>query len=187
MRQIDIFLAFLRVGLLGYGGGPSSIPLVHNEIVEKYKCMNSDEFSDILALSNALPGPVATKMAGYIGFRIAGVLGMFNALIAMIVPTVILLVILLSSLNAYKDQPWVKGMAEAVVPVVAVMLAELTWGFIKKSVKSKLGWLWTMGFVVGSFLLLEVLHLHPAILISVLLVGALLKGGSRSIKEQKGT
>lgn len=184
MRQIDIFLAFLRVGLLGYGGGPSSIPLVHNEIVEKYKCMNSDEFSDILALSNALPGPVATKMAGYIGYRLAGVLGMLNALIAMIVPTIILLVVLLSSLNAYKDQPWVRGMAEAVVPVVAVMLAELTWGFVKKSGKSKLGWLCSMAFVIGSFLLLEVLHLHPAILIFVLLLGSLLIGGKHPIKEQ---
>ncbi len=182
MRQKDIFLAFLRVGLLGYGGGPSSIPLVHKEIVEKYKCMNTDEFSDILALSNALPGPIATKMAGYIGYRVAGVLGMFNALIATIVPTIILLIILLSSLNAYKDEPWVKGMADAVVPVVAVMLADLTWGFVKKSGNSKLGWTWSIVFVIGSLLLLQVLHLHPAILIFVLLLGALLKGGNRVIK-----
>lgn len=185
MRQKDIFLAFLRVGLLGYGGGPSSIPLVHNEVVEKYKWMNSDEFSDILAIGNALPGPVATKMAGYIGYRVGGVLGMFNALIATVVPTIILLVIFLTSLNAYKNEPWVKGMAEAVVPVVAVMLAGLTWGFVKKSGESRLGWGWSVGLILVSFFLLEVLHIHPAMLILVLLAGALLKRNSTEKEKKK--
>jgi len=185
MRQKEIFLAFLRVGLLGYGGGPSSIPLIHKEVVQKYKWMNSDQFSDILALGNALPGPVATKMAGYIGYRVGGVLGMFNALIASVVPTIILLIILLTSLKAYKDEPWVSGMAAAVVPVVAVMLAVLTWGFVKKSGKSVLGWGWSAGLILGSFILLEVLHLHPAILIFVLLAGALLKRNSIEREKKK--
>jgi chromate transporter len=183
MKQADLFLAFFRVGILGYGGGPSSIPLVHKEVVEKYKWMNSDEFSDILALGNALPGPIATKMAGYIGYRVGGVLGMINALAATIIPTIILMILLLTGLNAYKDEPWVSGMAQAVVPVVAVMLAVLTWDFVKKSGTSRLGWKWTIIALVGSLLLLQLLHLHPAILIFVLLIGALLKKDSSSSKQ----
>ena len=186
MKQADIFLAFFRVGILGYGGGPSSIPLVHKEVVEKYKWMDTDEFSDVLALGNALPGPIATKMAGYIGYRVGGILGMLNALAATMVPTIILMILLLTGLNSYKDEPWVKGMAEAVVPVVAVMLAVLTWDFIKKSGKSKLGWGWTIFTLAGSLLLLELLNIHPAILIFVLLLGALLKKDAPSIsKEEK--
>jgi chromate transporter len=185
MKQADIFLAFFRVGILGYGGGPSSIPLVHKEVVEKYKWMDSDEFSDILALANALPGPVATKLAGYIGFREAGVLGMINALAATIIPTIILMILLLTGLNAYKDEPWVSGMAQAVVPVVAVMLAVLTWDFIKKSGTSKLGWKWTAVALAGSLLLMQFLHVHPAILIFVLLIGALLKKDASSSKNEK--
>jgi chromate transporter len=175
MRQRDIFMAFLRVGLLGYGGGPSSIPLVHKEVVEKYKWMDSDEFSDVLALGNALPGPIATKMAGYIGYRVGGIGGMINGLVASVVPTIILMIVLLTGLNAYKDEPWVRGMAEAVVPVVAVMLAVLTWSFVEKSGTSKLGWLWTFCLVGISLLLLEGLNIHPAFIIFVLLAGALLK------------
>ncbi|MEH7444346.1 chromate transporter [Bacillus sp. JJ1122] len=186
MKQADIFLAFFRVGILGYGGGPSSIPLVHKEVVDKYKWMDSDEFSDILALGNALPGPIATKMAGYIGYRVGGVLGMLNALAATIVPTIILMILLLTVLNAYKDEPWVSGMSQAVVPVVAVMLAVLTWDFVKKSGTSKLGWKWTLLALGGSMLLLQFLHLHPAILIFVLLIGALLKKDSPSKNEKAG-
>ncbi|PLR96836.1 chromate transporter [Bacillus sp. T33-2] len=186
MKQADIFWAFFRVGILGYGGGPSSIPLVHKEVVEKYKWMDSDEFSDILALGNALPGPINTKMAGYIGYRVGGFSGMFNALVATVLPTIILMILLLTVLNAYKDEHWVKGMAAAVVPVVAVMLAVMTWEFVKKSGKSRLGWGWTSVFVLVSIVLLEHLGIHPAILIFVLLAGALMKKDKLDSAVKKG-
>lgn len=112
--------------------------------MDTFKFMDSDEFGDILALANALPGPINTKMAGYIGFRVGGFTGMLNALIATMVPTIVLMIVLLTALNNFKDQPWVDGMTKAVVPVVAVMLATLTWDFIKKSTKSSLGWVWTL-------------------------------------------
>jgi chromate transporter len=185
LKQKDLFLAFFRVGILGYGGGPSSIPLVHKEVVDKYKWMDSDEFGDILALGNALPGPIATKMAGYIGYRVGGILGMVTALAGTMIPTIILMIILLTTLNSYKDQPWVKGMADAVVPVVAVMLAVLTWDFIKKSGKSKLGWAWTAIALIASLVLLQILNIHPAILIFILLLGALIKKDSSPIEKKQ--
>ncbi|RFU69346.1 chromate transporter [Peribacillus saganii] len=187
MKFLDIFMAFFRVGILGYGGGPSSIPLVHKEAVEKYKWMDSEEFGDILALGNALPGPIATKMAGYIGYRVGGIFGMVNALIATMVPTIIMMILLLKFLNAYKDQSWVKGMSAAVVPVVAVMLAVMTWDFIKKSTGSQLGWGWTLLFVAVSLLLMEFLHIHPAVIIFALLLAALLKKNSVSQEKGKGS
>jgi len=185
MKQGQIFLAFFRVGLLGYGGGPSSIPLVKKEVVDRYQWLDSDEFGDILALGNALPGPINTKMAGYIGFRVGGVLGMLNALVATMVPTIVLMIILLKMLNTYKDEAWVQGMSMAVVPVVAVMLATLTWDFIKKSTSSSLGWGWTLLFVVGSLVLIQFIHVHPAIIIFALLLGALLKKDSVESNEKE--
>ncbi|MDF0726573.1 chromate transporter [Cytobacillus sp. S13-E01] len=174
MKQLNLFLAFFRVGMLGYGGGPSSIPLVHKEVVDKYKWMNDDEFSDVLALGNTLPGPIATKMAGYIGYRVAGILGTITAVLATIIPTIVLMIVLLTSLASFKDQPWVMGMTKAVVPVVGVMLATLTWDFFKKS-KETLGWVNASVVIVASFVLMELIGIHPAILIASLLLFALLK------------
>jgi chromate transporter len=183
LKQAQLFLAFFRVGILGYGGGPSSIPLVHKEVVEKYKWMNDDEFGDVLALGNTLPGPIATKMAGYIGYRVAGILGMINAVLATIVPTILLMIILLTSLASFKSLPWVAGMTKAVVPVVCVMLATLTWDFFKKS-KSSLGILNSSLMVIASLVLMEVLNLHPAILIAALLIFALVKKDKAQKVEQ---
>lgn len=174
VKQLDLSIAFFRSGMLGYGGGPSSIPLVHKEVVQTFKWMNDDEFADVLALANTLPGPINTKMAGYIGFRVGGLLGMLNALLSSIVPTIILMIVLLTSLSSVKSLPWVAGMTKAVVPVVGVMMATLTWDFYKKSYKS-LGLVTSSLIVVGSLVLLEVLQVHPAILIAALIVFALTK------------
>jgi chromate transporter len=181
MIQINIFLAFFRVGILGYGGGPSSIPLVHKEVVDRYKWLKPDEFSDVLALGNALPGPINTKLAGYIGYRVGGITGMISGLIAMILPSALLMILLLTVLNAYKDKPWVSGMASAVVPVVAVMLATLTWEFVKRATKSKLGRGGTILLLIVSVVVLQVIHIHPAILIFALLIGALFKKSSAQV------
>ncbi len=85
---IDVFCAFFRIGLFGFGGGPTMIPLVHAEVVNRYHWMSDDEFSNVLAIGNTLPGPIATKMAGYIGYKVAGYTGMLLAVIAVAVPLV---------------------------------------------------------------------------------------------------
>ncbi|KXG44616.1 chromate transporter [Tepidibacillus decaturensis] len=182
MLHLDIFIAFFRSGMLGFGGGPSSIPLVHKEVVERFKWMDDDEFADVLALGNTLPGPIATKMAGYIGYRMAGIPGMFNALLASILPTILLMIVFLTSLNTFKDQAWVKGMTRGVVPVVAMMMITLTWDFVKKS-KQHLGWFASILMIIASYLLLEILNVHPAILIVILLLAAVLKRDPKSVKE----
>lgn len=167
-------MAFLRVGLLGYGGGPAAIPLIQREAVDTYKWMNDEEFSDILAIGNTLPGPIATKMAGYIGYRVSGYSGMINAVIASVLPTVVLMIIFLLSLASFREYGWVQGMTNGVLPIVAVMLGLLTWGFIEKS-KNDLGWLTVVLLAVVSALLIEWLGLHPAVLIGALILFVLVK------------
>ncbi|MGA4721756.1 chromate transporter [Fictibacillus nanhaiensis] len=192
MTYLNLFLAFFRSGMLGYGGGPSSIPLVHKEVVGKYKWMNDEEFGDVLALGNTLPGPIATKMAGYIGYRVAGIIGLFIALLATILPTIILMILLLTSLREFKEQPWVQGMTKGVIPVVAVMLAVLTWQFFDSS-KKGLGLKLSLLHIFAGVILLQFLGVHPGIIIGVLLAYALfgpLKGNDKqkvSVREGEKT
>ncbi|MCK4235643.1 MAG: chromate transporter, partial [Candidatus Krumholzibacteria bacterium] len=68
----SIFFSFLRVGLFGFGGGPALIPLIEKEVVDHYGWLTAEEFIDVLAMANALPGPIATKMALCIGLRMGG-------------------------------------------------------------------------------------------------------------------
>ncbi|MBU8914707.1 chromate transporter [Bacillus sp. FJAT-29953] len=181
-QHLALFVAFFRSGMLGFGGGPSAIPLVHKEVVGIYKWMNDEEFGDTLALANALPGPINTKMAGYIGYRVAGILGLFTAILASILPTIALMIVLLTSLSAFKDQPWVQGMTKAVVPVVGVMLAVLTWQFFQNGQKG-MGWKGNLAMVVVSFVIMELLGIHPGVLIAGLLAWALFGRGKKAETE----
>ncbi|GAE26116.1 chromate transporter [Halalkalibacter wakoensis JCM 9140] len=182
--HLHLFIAFFRSGILGFGGGPSAIPLVHKEVVQTFKWMNDDEFSDVLALGNTLPGPINTKMAGYIGYRVAGVFGMINAVLSSIVPSILMMIVLLTTLTTFKDQPWVEGMTRGVIPVVVVMMAVLTWDFFKKS-NQGLGWKISVTLLLVSFLLIELVHIHPGIVIAALLAYALLKPNKQKEKQKQ--
>ncbi|RYL94210.1 chromate transporter [Sporolactobacillus sp. THM19-2] len=173
-RYTDIFIAFFRSSILSFGGGPSGIPLIEAEVVKKYKWMTLEEFGDLVAIANALPGPINTKLAGYVGWKLKKFGGLLTALIAVVLPTVLLLTGLLSFLSAFRDQRWVRGMTEAVLPVVGVLMAQLTWRFFF-SAKKGLGWLISLILIAVSFVLMEVLHIHPAILIALTLLVVLIK------------
>jgi len=181
-KQLQLFLAFFRVGIFGYGGGPGSIPLIHKEVVDKYQWLTDEEFGDVLALGNTLPGPIATKLAGYIGHRVSGLLGMINAIMAVILPTIFLMIVLLMSLSSIRGFDWVQGMTAAVLPVVGVMLAVLTWQFFEKAGKG-MGWVQAIIISAVILVLLEAAGIHPGIIIAVLIVAALVKRDRSRAKE----
>ncbi|MFD2044728.1 chromate transporter [Ornithinibacillus salinisoli] len=168
----QIFLAFFIPGILGYGGGPASIPLVENEVVKRYEWMTVQEFSEVLALGNSLPGPIATKMAGYIGFEVGGMPGMFIGVFATVAPSLILMILLGGLLLKYKDSPKVKRLTLFVQPVIAILLGVMTWNFFAESYVG-IGLLPTILIAVISYLLIERRKVHPAFVVA----GALLFGG----------
>lgn len=168
----QIFLAFFIPGILGYGGGPASIPLIENEVVDRYGWLTVNEFSEVLALGNSLPGPIATKMAGYIGYQQGGILGSIVAVFAAVGPSLLLMITLLSILMKYKDSPRVQRMTTYIRPVIAVLLGVMTYDFLFSAYESVGVWQ-TLFIGIVSFLLMEKLKVHPAYVIA----GALIYGG----------
>lgn len=171
----SIFLAFFIPGILGYGGGPASIPLVEKEVVDRYGWMTTQEFGEVLALGNALPGPIATKMAGYIGYMEGGILGSFVGLFASIAPSLILMIALMMTLMKYKDSPKVKNITKMIRPVIAVLLGAMTLQFFMTSAETS-GSVQTIVLAVVSYWLLEIKKIHPAFVILLALVYGGLSG-----------
>ncbi|SHG79594.1 chromate transporter [Ornithinibacillus halophilus] len=172
MKYWEIFLAFFIPGILGYGGGPASIPLVENEVVKRYEWMDVQEFSEVLALANSLPGPIATKMAGFIGYNEGGILGAFIGVFAIVAPSLILMVFLLGILYKYKDSPKVKRLTMYVRPVIAILLGLMAYRFFFESYTG-IGLFQTIFITLGSYLLIERVKIHPAFVI----IGAFVYGG----------
>lgn len=167
-RYAELSWAMVKTGVLGFGGGPSVIPLIRYEAVSRYRWMEDDEFGEILAIANALPGPIATKMAAYLGYRRAGTGGSIAAVLAHILPSAGAMIGLLAFVDYLSGSPVVAGMIAAVMPVVAVMLGVMAYEFAKRAYKG-LGKWGAAAFGVAAFLLLQTLSVHPAIVIVLFL------------------
>jgi len=164
----QLSIAMIRTGILGYGGGPSVIPLIRYEAVTRYRWMEDDEFGETLAIANALPGPIATKMAAYIGYKLKGNVGAVLAVITHILPSCIAMIALLSVVSVLSTSKVVAGMIAGVAPVVAVMLGVMAYEFAKKTIDG-LGKVMGISMFLLAFLLLETVHIHPAIVIILFL------------------
>ncbi|KOP64634.1 transporter [Bacillus sp. FJAT-18019] len=161
---LQLLISFFVSNVLGYGGGPASIPLMYKEIVTNHGWLSDTEFSNMLALANALPGPIATKIAAFVGYGVSGWMGMTLALAATIVPSAVALVWLLNLLQKHRNSPVVKGMTLLVQPVIAIMMLALTWQIGKSSVIS-IGLLQSLGIAAVAFWAMNIRKIHPALVI----------------------
>lgn len=169
MDWLELILGFFVANVLGYGGGPASIPLMYHEIVDRYHWTTDEQFSNILALGNALPGPIATKIAAFVGYDQLGVVGMFLALAATVVPSAVALIFLLNLLQKHRTSPVVKGMTLLVQPIIAIMMVLLTWQMGRTSIES--AGLWQSLVIAAiAYWLMERKKVHPAIVICMAFV-----------------
>lgn len=159
-----IFLAFFKSSMLSYGGGPASIPLMQKEVVDNYKWFTNDQFADALALGNTLPGPIAPKMAAYVGYNVFGVAGAAVGVIATVVPTAVAIIVLAKVLLAFKDSPRMAGMLKVAKPMVVVFLLQSAIELMTKKNYPNIS-----AFVVSivAFGLVAVLKVHPGLVMAI--------------------
>ena len=172
----QIFLANFISNILGYGGGPATIPLLEYEVVNKYNWFTVSEYSEMVALGNALPGPIATKLSGYIGYEVGGVFGSFVGVFASVAPSMIMMIALLGLLLKYKDSPKVVKLTQYIRPTIAVLLGIMTFNFFFNSYE-EVGMIHTGIIGLASLLALEKWKISPVyVVLGALTYGAILLG-----------
>lgn len=166
---VDLGAAWLRIGLFGFGGGPSVIPLVRHECVERYGWLTDAELLDALAFGNALPGPIAVKLAAHVGMQAGGAVGCVVALAALNVPSIAMMLGLAAVYARYKDAPAVAGAMAGVRPAVVGLLAYTAWSLAPGGIRNP-----TAGLLAVAAFGALVLQVHPAIIIAAALgIGAI--------------
>ena len=168
----EIFLVNFIANLLGYGGGPATIPLLEHEVVHRFGWFTTFEFSEMVALGNGLPGPISTKLAAYIGYDQGGILGASIGIFASVAPSLIMMLALIGLLLKFKDSPKVKKITQFVRPIIAVLLGVMTYNFFFDSFLQA-GWIHTLILVAAGYILLEKRKISPTYVV----LGALIYGG----------
>ena len=148
------------------------VPLLKAEVVERKQWIATDDFLDALAIGNALPGPIVTKMAAAIGYRKAGWPGAISAVTGIILPSALALLILMSFVALVKDNPLVASMLRGLRPVVVAMLAYAAWDMAPNALKN----FTTAAIGAIAFALLIFTPIHPALVVMMgAAAGVLLK------------
>lgn len=121
MILLTLFLMFAKIALFNFGGGFAMIPLIAAEM-DKFQWLTSQEFMDIIAISQMTPGAIAVNTATYVGYSVAGIWGAVVSTIAIPFPSLILVITLYPILDKYKNHPVLKMIFYGLRPVVAGLI-----------------------------------------------------------------
>ena len=119
---IQLFISYLKIGFFGFGGGYAMLSLIHSEVVVRNEWLTNGEFSDIIAISQMTPGPIALNSATYIGYEVAGVLGSVVATVAVCIPALTLMMLLTRFFLKLHNNRYVQSVVVSMRPVVVGMI-----------------------------------------------------------------
>ena len=118
-----LFWTFFKIGLFTFGGGYAMIPLIEKEIVEKKGWLDQSVASDMVAIAEATPGPIAVNMATFVGCQRCGVLGAFFATLGLIIPSFVIIIVISLCLSVVEGNLWVESAFKGIRVGVVVLIA----------------------------------------------------------------
>lgn len=160
----QLFIAFLEVGALAFGGGYAALPLIEQVVVNRYHWLTIREMTDVISLSQVTPGPIALNAATFVGTRVAGVPGALIASIAAVLPQTVFLLFLgwflfYGGRATYINRA-LKGLRPGVVGLIAVAsISMLLSSLLTGRAPITFDWVATGAFLVVFFLQFKKINL----------------------------
>ncbi len=121
MIYLKLFYIFFKVGILGFGGGYAILPMIYQEILI-FDVITADDFSNLVALSQVTPGPIAINAATYVGFKAAGTLGAIIATTAVSLPSLLLIILVVHFMNKFKGSKLIQNLLKGIRPATVGLI-----------------------------------------------------------------
>ena len=118
MIYFDLFFAFSKIGLFGFGGGAAMLPVIY-EAAKTLGTMDKSEFANLIGISQMTPGPIAVNAATYVGYMSAGLGGALMATFAVALPSFILVTLASYFILKFKESRMIDGILAGVRPMTA--------------------------------------------------------------------
>ena len=122
MIYLQLFIIFFKVGLFGFGGGYAILSLIYQDI-QVFGTLSADDFSNLVALSQVTPGPIAINAATFVGMKVAGILGAIVATTAVSMPSFILIMLAIAFINKFKNNRNVQYILQGIKPATVGLMA----------------------------------------------------------------
>nr|WP_300825186.1 chromate transporter [uncultured Schaedlerella sp.] len=148
----ELYVTFLRVGGLTFGGGMAMLPMLKKEVIEKKGWTNEEELLDIYAIGQCTPGIIAVNTSTYIGYEQAGIIGAVCGTLGMVTPSLIIITLIATILNRFIAEPLVVHALSGIRVAVCAMMLNTVISLARAGIKDKLGvLLFLAGFLLATF------------------------------------
>lgn len=128
-RLWELTRLFLKLGTVSFGGPAAHIAVMEDEVVHRRGWMAREQFLDLLAATQLIPGPNALEMVAYVGYRRAGLIGSLVAAVSFTVPAALITVFLAWIYQRYgtlpQVEPFLRGVKPAVLAVIVAAVGRL--------------------------------------------------------------
>lgn len=150
----QLFWAFMKFGIVTFGGGTAMIPLLQGIVVEKYDWLTEDECIDCIAVSQALPGVIAINLATYVGYKKQGLIGAICATVGVLIPSVAVIMAAVAFLDQFGGNRFVHGALKGVSAATIGLMACAVYTISRKVLKGP----FSVMLAAGAFCLITFLH-----------------------------
>ena len=125
MIYLLLFYEFFKIWLFAIGGGLAALPFLF-DLLDKYDWYTTAELTNMIAISESTPGPIAVNMATYVGYHTGGLLGSVVATLALIMPAIIISLLICKAMAVWRDNQYVEMVFSGLRPAVAGLLAAIS-------------------------------------------------------------
>lgn len=171
-----MFLTFFKIGAFTIGGGYAMIPIIQQEIVDKKKWIEEEEFLDIIAISQGSPGPIAINASIFIGYRLKGLKGAITCMLGTALPSFLIILLIAMMFFQYRNNPIVEKVFLGIRPAVVALIASAVYKMYKSSQIKGIRIL----IAIASMLVIVFTNISPVYLILVGGIGAIFYYGRRA-------
>lgn len=131
MLYLKYFAIFFRIGLFTIGGGYAMVPLIEAEIVDKRKWIKKEEFLDLMALAQTVPGIFAVNIAIFIGYKLKKFMGAFFMTLGTIMPSFLIILAIALFFRQFQHLESVERIFKGIRPGVVALIAAPTFKMAK--------------------------------------------------------
>ena len=174
----ELFVSFLKIGSFTIGGGYAMIPLMEKELVERRGWIGQEEFMDLMAVSQAMPGLFAVNMAASLGYRLRGRTGAAAAIAGNILMPILIILLLAIFFRQFQGNKVVEAVFKGIRPAVVALIAAPVFKMAKTA---KLSWR-NCWIPIAATLLIWLLGISPVWIILAAAAGGFIYG---KIKERR--
>lgn len=118
-----IFLTFSKIGAFTLGGGYAMLPLIEHEVVDKNLWLSKEDFLDVVAVAQSLPGIFAVNISIFIGYKLRKLKGSIVCALATILPSFLIILLIAMFFSQYKDNPVIAKLFKGIRPTIVALIA----------------------------------------------------------------